>query len=54
MPTSYLDFSDSPETEITNWLSWTDEDFKKILGGDTFIMALMGIARSGDVQIISY
>jgi hypothetical protein len=52
MPISYLDSSDPPDTEITNWLSWTDEDFKKIVDGETFVADLMGIARSGDVQII--
>ena len=52
MPISYLDSSNPPNTEITNWLSWTDEDFKKIVDGETFVSALMGIARSGNVQII--
>ena len=52
MPISYLDFNDPPETEVTNWLLWTDKDFKKIVDGETCVAALMGIARSGDVQII--
>ncbi len=52
MPISYLDSSNPPDTEISNWLSWMDEDFKKIVDGETFVSALMGIARSGNVQII--
>jgi hypothetical protein len=52
MPISYLNSSNPPDTEITNWLSWMDEDFKKIVDEETFVAALMGIARSGDVQII--
>ena len=50
MPISYLNFSDPTKMEITNWLLWTDQDFKKIVDGKTFIAALMGITCSGSVQ----
>ncbi len=51
MPTSYLDSSDPPDIEIRGWLGWSQE---QLLGmtGDTYIAALLGIARSGDVQMI--
>jgi hypothetical protein len=52
MPISYLDSFDPPKTEVTTWLSWTDKDYKKIEDGNTLVAALMGIAGTGDVQIL--
>jgi hypothetical protein len=31
-------------------LSWSNNDYEKIKDGDTFIAALLGINRSGDIQ----
>ncbi len=43
MPISYLNSSNPPAMKVTTWLSWMDQDYKKIKDGDTFIAALMGM-----------
>ena len=52
MPISYLTSSSGPDQPVDNWLSWSSADYGKIKDGDTFITALIGINRSGDIQTI--
>ena len=52
MPASYLTSSAGPDQPIDDWLSWSSKDYEKIKDGDTFIAALLGINRSGDIQTI--
>jgi len=50
MPATYLTSSVGPDQPIDNWLSWLSEDYEKIKDDDTFVAALSGINRSGDIQ----
>ena len=52
MPTSYLDSSPPPEMSIDDWLGWSVDDLVRISNDDTYIAALVGINRSGDIQNI--
>ena len=52
MPMSYLDSSPPPEISINNWLGWLTDDLVKINNDDTYIAALVGINRSGNIQNI--
>jgi hypothetical protein len=52
MPASYLRSSAGPDQPINSWLSWSSKEYGKIKNDNTFIMALLGINRSGDVQTI--
>ena len=52
MPASYLTSSPGPDQPIDNWLAWSNEDYEKIKDDDTFIAALLGINRSGDIQTL--
>ena len=52
MPTSYLDSSPPPEISINNWLGWLTDNLVKINNNDTYIAALVGINRSGNIQNI--
>ena len=50
MPATYLTSSVGPDQPIDNWLSWSKKDYEKIKDDDTFVAALLGINRSGDIQ----
>jgi len=50
MPATYLTSSVEPDQPIDNWLSWLSKDYEKIKDDDTFVAALLGINRSGDIQ----
>jgi len=51
MPATYLTSSVGPDQPIDNWLSWSSKDYEKIKDGDTFVAALLGINRSGDIPM---
>ena len=50
MPATYLTSSVGPDQPIDDWLSWSKKDYEKIKDDDTFVAALLGINRSGDIQ----
>ena len=50
MPATYLTSSVGPDQPIDNWLSWSSKDYEKIKDNDTFVAALLGVNRSGDIQ----
>jgi hypothetical protein len=52
MPTSYLNSSPPPEISINIWLGWSTNNLVKINNDDTYIAALVGINRSGNIQNI--
>jgi hypothetical protein len=52
MPASYLDSLPKPGLSIDGWLGWSSNDLETINNGDTYIAALIGINRSGDIQNI--
>jgi hypothetical protein len=52
MPALYLDSSPKPGLSIDGWLGCSSDDLKRINNDDTYIAALVGINRSGDIQNI--
>ncbi len=52
MQTSHLSSSVGLDQPIDTWLSWLSEKYGKINDDETFITALLGVNRSGDIQTI--